>query len=75
MLRESMKSTKSLWFQQMLIQYLTKNFEDAATRQDSGSRVEATDQGLPKKQQLAAGLLSYYPEDSANKIILLACEQ
>ena len=75
MQRESMKSTGSLWFQQMLIQYLTKNYEDAATRQDSGTRVEATDQGLPKEQQLATGLLGYDPEDSANKIIQLACEQ
>ena len=75
MLRKSSKSTESLWVQQMLIQYLTNYFKDAATRQGSSTRVEATDQGLPKDQQPATGLLGHDPEDCANKIIQLACEQ
>ena len=75
MLRASMKSTGSLWMKQMLIQYLTKNFARAATRYDSETVVEATDQGLPNHHQPAIGILSHDPEDSANKIIQHACEQ
>ena len=64
-----MKSTGSMWLQQVLIKCLTNKSADAATLHDSDPVVEANDVGLPNDYQPASGRLSHDPEVAANEII------
>ena len=70
-----MKSTGMLWMEQVLIQYLTEKFEDAATLNDSDTVVEATDQGLPDDHQPATDLPSLEPGVAAERMSQMASDQ
>ena len=70
-----MRSTGGLLMKQMLIQYLTKQFVDAATLHDSESVVEANDESLPHDHQPTTSQLRHDPDVAANKISQHACNQ
>ena len=74
MLRAPMKSTGNQWMRQVLVQSLTRKFEDAATLHGPNTVVEATGQDLPVYDQPVSGLLSHEPEDAAKKISQLASD-
>ena len=70
-----MKSTGMLWMEQVLIQYLTEKFEDAAVLNDSDTVVEATDQGLPDDPHPATDLPSHEPAAAAERMTQMASDQ
>ena len=72
MLRAAMNSTGGQWKRQVLIHYLTRKFEDAATRHHRDTLVKANDQDLPVDHQPATGLLDRDFEDAAETISQLA---